>query len=212
MPRPERSIWTVEDFRRALQEPLPGLGAQLRMSPRPRPTRPWPPGHSSRRAGVLLLLYPNAGEWWFPLTLRTEGLATHQGQVSLPGGAWEPEDPNLQHTALRETEEELGVPSETLQVLGKLTPLYIPPSDFCIHPFVAVADALPRLHPDPTEVAQVIQTPLRVLLDPGARQWEERPVRGVLARVPYFAIEGHKVWGATAMVLSEFAACLERLG
>jgi len=211
MPIPEHRTWTVEDFRRALQAPLPGLGAQLRMAPRPRPTRPWPPGHSPRRAGVLLLLYPHSGEWWFPLTLRTEGLATHQGQVSLPGGAWEPGDPNLQHTALRETEEELGIPSEGLQVLGKLTPLYIPPSDFCIHPFVAVADAPPLFHPDPAEVAQVIETPLQALLDPQARRWEERPVRGVLTRIPYFAIGEHKVWGATAMVLAEFAACLERL-
>lgn len=211
MPTPERQAWTVEDFRRALQDPLPGLGAQLRMSPHPRPTRPWPPGHTPRRAGVLLLLYPDGGEWWFPLTLRTEGLATHQGQVSLPGGAWESGDHSLQQTALRETEEELGVPSETLQVLGRLTPLYIPPSDFCIHPFVAVADAPPFLRPDPTEVAQVIRTPLWVLLDPEARQWEERPVRGVLSHIPYFAIGEHKVWGATAMVLAEFAACLERL-
>ncbi len=211
MPQLEGPTWTVEDFRQALREPLPGLGAQLRMSPRPRPTRPWPPGHSPRRAGVLLLLYPDKGEWRFPLTLRTEGLATHQGQVSLPGGAWEPGDPNLQHTALRETEEELGVPAETLQVLGKLTPLYIPPSDFCIHPFVAVVDAPPAFQPDPTEVAQVLETPLRALLDPAVRQWEERPVRGVLSRIPYFAIGEHKVWGATAMVLAEFAACLERL-
>ncbi len=211
MSRPDPLTWTVEDFRQALQEPLPGLGAQLQMAPRPRPTRPWPPGHSPRRAGVLLLLYPREGQWWFPLTLRTEGLAIHQGQVSLPGGAWEPGDPNLQHTALRETEEELGVPAEALQVLGKLTPLYIPPSDFCIHPFVAVAEAPPVLQPDPSEVAQVIETPLRALLDPLVRQWEERPVRGVLSRIPYFAIGDHKVWGATAMVLAEFATCLERL-
>lgn len=211
MPKPELPFWTVEDFRRALQEPLPGLGAQLRMAPRPRPTRPWPPGHSPRRAGVLLLLYPAGGEWRFPLTLRTEGLATHQGQVSLPGGAWEPGDPTLQHTALRETEEELGVPAHLLEVVGKLTPLYTPPSDFCIHPFVAVMDSPPLFHPDPTEVAQVMETPLQALLDPEVRQWEERPVRGVLSRIPYFALGRQKVWGATAMVLAEFAACLGRL-
>lgn len=207
MPR----TWTVEDFRRALQEPLPGLSAQLRMAPHPRRTRPWPPGHSPRRAGVLLLLYPRDAQWWFPLTLRTQNLATHQGQVSLPGGAWEPDDPNLQHTALRETQEELGIGPEMLQVLGKLTPLYIPPSDFCVHPFVATAEAPPLLHPDPTEVAQVIEAPLQALLDPAARRWEERVVRGVWTRVPYFAIGENKVWGATAMVLAEFAACLERL-
>lgn len=203
--------WTVQDFRRALEGPLPGLQAQREMAPHPRPTRPWPPGHRPRQGGVLLLLYRQGDGWWFPLTLRTEQVAYHQSQVCLPGGAWDVADATLQHTALRETEEELGVPAASLEVLGRLTPLYIPPSDFCIHPFVAAAAGRPTFQPDPREVAEVIEAPVGVLLDPKARQAEYRLLRGVRARIPFFQVEGHQVWGATAMVLAEFAVCLSRL-
>lgn len=199
-----------EDLRRALAEPLPGLSAQLTMAPRPRVTQPRP-GHSPRRGGVLVLLYRRGGQWWFPLTLRTDTVMDHRGQVSLPGGAWEPDDAHLKQTALRETEEELGVPQSRLNVLGRLTPLYIPPSDFCIHPFVAVASARPAFRPDPREVAAVLEAPLSLLLDGAARGEEERLLHDVPVRVPFYRIGSHQVWGATAMVLAELAACLSRV-
>ncbi len=104
------------------------------------------------------------------------------------------------------------LPATDLEVLGRLTPLYIPPSDFCIHPFVAAASRRPAFQPVPKEVAVVIEAPVDVLLDPKARQVEYRLLRGVETRIPFFLVEGHQVWGATAMVLAEFAACLARLG
>ena len=210
VPRHPIRLWTSQDFRRALEEPLPGLPAQLRMAPRPRAMCPPHPGHRPRRGAVLLLLYRHRGDWRFPLTQRAENLGTHRGQVSLPGGATESGDANLEMTALRETEEELGVPAASLEVLGHLTRLYIPPSDFCVYPFVAMTPQRPTFRPDAAEVARVIQTPLSSLPDPDVRKEEERLLRGVRTRTPFFLIEGYWIWGATAIVLAEFAACLER--
>jgi 8-oxo-dGTP pyrophosphatase MutT (NUDIX family) len=157
---------------------------------------------------VLVLFYPHDGQIAFPLTRRTETVESHKGQISLPGGAREG-DESLRATALRETCEELEVCPDTLEVLGRLSPLYIPPSGFLINPFVAVSPARPNFEPDPMEVAELIETPLSLLLDPATVKWEEWTLRGTAVAVPFFHIYGHKVWGATAMVLSELVTMLQ---
>jgi 8-oxo-dGTP pyrophosphatase MutT (NUDIX family) len=178
------------------------------MAPRPRPG--WPPeeGITPRQGGVLLLLYPHRGQLHLVLTRRTETVDNHKGQISLPGGRREG-DESIEQTALREAQEELGVAPAAVQVLGKLTPLYIPPSDFCITPVVAWAESRPDWQPDGVEVAEVLEVPLRHLADPSTVR-EETWQRGELTmRVPYFLVQRDKVWGATAMVLSEFLAILK---
>jgi GNAT superfamily N-acetyltransferase len=142
---------------------------------------------------------------------RTDHLDHHKGQISLPGGRFEPEDRDYRQTALREAREELGISLDRAEVLCSLTPLYIPPSNFYIYPTVAYYDAQPDFKPDPNEVAELIEVPLPTLLDPRTRVVEEwtRPEYNLTVMMPYYAIGEHKVWGATAMVLAEFAAMLQ---
>ncbi|MBC7251600.1 MAG: CoA pyrophosphatase [Anaerolineae bacterium] len=200
---------TIAGLRLALQRPKPGWAAQRLMAPRPRPTlAERGPHHQPHQAGVLILLYPVNHDLAFPLTLRTETVENHKGQISLPGGAREGDEP-LSWTALRETQEELGVDPASVEVLGDLTPLYVPPSDYCIYPFVAFCPFHPAWEPDPIEVAEVLEIPLSLLRDPHTVHREWWKIRGQDVDVPFYLIGRHKVWGATAMVLSEFMAVLE---
>jgi 8-oxo-dGTP pyrophosphatase MutT (NUDIX family) len=206
----DSSHLSLSALRRALQQPLPGRPAQLSMAVRPRPgDLPDLPNPCPREAAVLILLYIRHGQLVLPLTLRTETLQMHRGQISLPGGASEPQDQNLTHTALRETCEELGIPEDEVEVLGALSPLYVPPSRFCVHPHVGHLSAAPVLRPDPQEVARVIEAPLEQLLQPETRQEEVRWREGQRFQVPMYVIGGNKVWGATAMILGEFVAVLK---
>ena len=177
------------------------------MAPRPRPG--WPPEQdvSPRQGGVLILLYPYRGQLHLVLTRRTDRLENHKGQISLPGGRREGDEP-IQQTALREAQEELGVLPAVVETLGELTPLYIPTSDFCITPVVGWIENRPHWQPDPDEVAEVLEIPLRRLADPASVR-EETWHRGELTmHVRFYSFEGHRVWGATAMVLSEFLTLL----
>jgi len=128
-------------------------------------------------------------------------------QISLPGGRREGDEP-IEQTALREAQEELGVVPRAVEVLGTLTPLYIPPSDFCITPVVGWTGTRPDWQPDAVEVAQVLEIPLRLLADPATVHRETWQRGELTVQVPYFMVRGHRVWGATAMVLSEFLAIL----
>ncbi len=203
------TVPTIERVRAAMRGPLPGPRAQITMAPRPRPFGP-PPGVEPRQAGVLLLLYLVRGVLHLVLTVRTSVLDHHSGQISLPGGGWEEGDASLQGTALRETREEIGIATGGLELLGSLTPLYIPPSNNIIHPFVAYAPQRPAFHPDPREVAELLEVPLHLLLDPATQREEDWTWRGAALHVPFYAVGQHKVWGATAIVLAEFLALFAR--
>jgi 8-oxo-dGTP pyrophosphatase MutT (NUDIX family) len=204
---------TLDHVRQALRQPLPGLPAQMRMSPRPRPgsERILDPDLVCRHAGVLVLLYPHNArdeDLWLVLTLRSESVAHHRGQISLPGGSQEPGETAMD-AALRETWEELEVDLGMVEVLGELSPVYIPRSGFCVHPTVAHAWRRPRFVAFPGEVAEVIEAPVSLLLTPATRQEEMWQLHDEPVRVPFYAIGAHKVWGATAMILAELMAVLE---
>ena len=196
---------SIADVRAAMCRPLPGPSAQITMAPQPRPMRA-PPGAEPRQAGGLLVLYPIQGVLHLVLTVRTSNLNYHSGQISLPGGGWEEGDESLLATALREAEEEIGVAADELEILGPLTPLYIPPSNNVLHPFVGYARWRPTFDPDPAEVAELLEVPLALLLDPATRREEDWTWRGAELHVPFYAVGEHKVWGATAIVLAEFLA------
>jgi 8-oxo-dGTP pyrophosphatase MutT (NUDIX family) len=158
----------------------------------------------------LVLLYPNGSgdDLYLVLTRRADHLGNHRGQISFPGGSVDPNDPSTAHTALREACEEIGVCEEGPRLLGDLTPLYIPPSDFCIHPHVAYLPRRPQFRPQPGEVAELLEVPVRHFLDDQNVVHEEWIIRDEPRQVPYYDVYGHKVWGATAMVLAEFAEVL----
>ncbi|MBP7777130.1 MAG: CoA pyrophosphatase [Acidobacteria bacterium] len=199
-------------LRTRLASTLPGLEAQLTMAPQPRPG--WdppavPPG--LRLAAGLLLVYPHAGVWQVPLTLRASALRHHTGQVSLPGGRVDAGE-SFEQAALREAFEEIGLAPGAVEILGRLSPLHIPVSNHLLHPVVGIATERPMFVIAEAEVERLIEVPLSHLRAPEAVRWEQRMrERGPseLMDVPYFDVEGARVWGATAMVLAEFLAVLD---
>lgn len=203
--------YTLEQLRAAFDRPLPGQAAQYKMAHAVR-RRPGPPPPGTREAAVLHVLYPTATGWHFALILRAEhiGNDAHRGQIGLPGGKIEPTDPSPAAAALRETEEEIGVPTAQIELLGALTPLYIPVSRFRVHPFVGVTATRPRLVPQPSEVADIYELPLRELVDPANVRTIDLPFgeRLTLQNVPYYHLQERVVWGATAMILSEWVTLL----
>jgi 8-oxo-dGTP pyrophosphatase MutT (NUDIX family) len=208
---PNRAV--LDKIERGLRAPLPGIPAQLRMATEPRP------GHRAYfevegtclKAGVLVLLYEREGELLLLLTRRTELVLHHRGQISFPGGEQHPGE-SLEATALREAAEELGLDLGPVRVLGKLTPLFIPPSNYCIYPTVAFLSGAPDLRPQPDEVAEVIEIPVSHLAGPENVRLETWTIGSRTVNVPYYAYSACKIWGATAMVLAEFLALLDTSG
>jgi 8-oxo-dGTP pyrophosphatase MutT (NUDIX family) len=209
------SSLSIDDIRQALAQPLPGAAAQANMAPEMVDGQPdrWQKVDGYREAGVLILLYPHRTQihegLHLVLTRRREYPGVHSGQISFPGGRRERGE-TLHTTALREAQEEVGILPETVDVMGQLSSLYTPPSNFCIYPFVAFSPTRPSFQLDPREVAELIETPLSLLLAPASRKkeiWEFSNYGQ--RRVPFFDVFGHKVWGATAMILSEFLTLLD---
>jgi 8-oxo-dGTP pyrophosphatase MutT (NUDIX family) len=204
----------ISQLRAAMLRPLPGLEAQLRMAPNPR--HGWDPltfPDGASAAAALLLVYPHDDTVHFALTVRGSGLRNHTGQVSLPGGRVDAGE-SYEDTALREAEEEIGVDSRTVELLGRLSPLHIPVSGYILHPVVGFATMRPAFQRAEWEVARIIEAPVSVLGDGRIvkREIRTRTVNGQVidVDVPFYDIDGEKVWGATAMVLAEFGAMLER--
>jgi 8-oxo-dGTP pyrophosphatase MutT (NUDIX family) len=188
-----------------LAETLPGVQAQLKFAPNP--TRPgWRAGHfppDTRTAAALLLIYPHENGIAIPLTVRASHLARHAGQISLPGGATD-EGETLSETALREAAEEIGVDPSAVRILGELTPVHVVVSGFTLHPIIGVTDTRPDFAPAPNEVDEILEVSLDDLRD-ASRIGRDIHIReGVAVEWPYFELLGHRVWGATAMVLGEF--------
>jgi 8-oxo-dGTP pyrophosphatase MutT (NUDIX family) len=200
----------IQRIEKGLRAPLPGIPAQLRMAPVPRPGQKayYEVEGTCLKAGVLVLLYEREGRLLLLLTRRTELVLHHRGQISFPGGEQHPGE-SIEATVLRETEEELGLDLGAVQVLGKLTPLYIPPSNYCIYPTVAFLPGTPVFQPQPDEVAQIIELPVKDLSDPENRHREAWTIGDRAVTVPFYEFQQHKIWGATAMVLAELLALLE---
>ena len=187
-------------LRAALADPTPRPEVHAALAPRPR--RGWRAGvvpSPTRPAAALVLLYPIDARVHLVLTRRAETLGTHAGQISLPGGAVDP-DETIEAAALREAREEIGVGAGP-RVVGRLTALHIPVSNFALHPVLAVADRRPRFAAAAGEVARILEAPLDTLRGSRRRGWGWRGTE--MIAVPYFEVLGERVWGATAMVLGE---------
>ncbi len=185
---------------------LPGREAQRRFEPDLGFGRHFgPPPHDARLAAVMVLLYPSAGEWHVPLTVRPLELTAHGGQISLPGGSIEPDETD-ESAALRELQEELDVSPNDVTTLGRLTPLYIFGTKFWVQPWLAVCDRRPAFRPHADEVAELLEVPLSQLRNPAGWNKHVRIVRGLESTVPHIRVGEHRVWGATAMILGELIA------
>jgi 8-oxo-dGTP pyrophosphatase MutT (NUDIX family) len=203
---------TIQKISNQLRSKLPGLAAQQKMSPSVRHKGKSFPENNSfvKNSGVLILLYPKEGQLHTVFMKRTEYPGAHSGQISFPGGKAEEMDKNLIETATREAEEELDIKSDQLQILGLLTPLYVPVSSFKIQPVLAYQDTAPEFIPDPTEVSEVIEVAIQSLFDPVNRKTELLEKNEYKIISPYFDVHGHHIWGATAMILSELREVLNK--
>jgi len=156
-----------------------------------------------------VIIFPDARQnATFVLTERSPFLPAHPGQMGLPAGMQAPGEP-LERTALRETEEEIGIKADSVSLLGALSAVFIPPSNILLHPFVGHLDAPPDLNPLPREVTRIFQVSLAALLDPASIRSEIRDLPTGEAIVPYFYLAEEKIWGATAIILAELRALLE---
>ena len=163
-----------------------------------------------RIAAVMMLFYPKNGKTHLALIVRNAYDGVHSSQIAFPGGKYEISDADFQETALRETHEEVGISSEKIEIIKQFTPMYIPPSNFLVHPFLGISSQELSFYPDIREVADIIELPLSVFLN------DEIIIEATLSTsyaanisVPAFNIQNHVVWGATAMILSELRDVLK---
>ena len=158
---------------------------------------------SMKKAAVLLALFKKNNEWYFPLIKRPMHERNHPGQIALPGGAKE-EDEKLNYTAIREAFEEVGIKTESVDIIGKLTPLPVPVSGYLIYPFIGILKKEPKWILNEDEVDELIITKVSELVNADNYYSETWELHGNKVEVPHFRINDHVIWGATASVLSEF--------
>jgi 8-oxo-dGTP pyrophosphatase MutT (NUDIX family) len=192
-----------------LLQTLPGSISHYKMAHAVRKVDPNPDPATVRDAAVLITLFEKTpGDWHILFIRRTSSHEgdKHAGQIGFPGGKREVEDPDLMYTALRETEEEIAIDLSGIDVLGALSPLYITVSKFMVHPFLAYSWKEQHLSRQESEVEEILEIPLSGFLDPSTMQLTRIQIRPgiILNEVPSFQINGHLIWGATAMILSEF--------
>lgn len=195
-----------EGLKHSLTRDLPGVEAQMKMVPAHRQMEMEKRNqrNDAKKAAVLICFYPNENDIHLALIRRNEYDGVHSGQISFPGGRYEDGDTDLVQTALREAEEETNIRRHEVEVLGKITPVYIPPSNFCVDPVVGWSANKPNFVPDSAEVQEILSIPIHELLSPENKQLKNIRHRDYhIINVPCYYIQGHIIWGATAMILSE---------
>ena len=195
---------------------LPGESVQFKMAPMERLAemkRLAYKKNTAKRAGVLVLFYPTLNnKTHLALILRKTYKGVHSAQIGFPGGKFEDGDNSLQETALRETEEEVGVLRKTVSVLKELTEIYIPPSDFFVQPFVGLTTTTPQFILEKEEVEELIEVPLLHFMDDHIKTIQRLSTSYAKnIEVPAFMLNNHLVWGATAMMLNEVREMLKEL-
>jgi 8-oxo-dGTP pyrophosphatase MutT (NUDIX family) len=198
-----------ELLREELKKDLPGTGAQYKMAPGLRLRIK--PNAIVKKAAVLILLYPVGESLSTVFIRRPKNIGIHSGQISFPGGKMEQDDSDIAVTALREAEEEIGINRHDVEILGLLSRLFIPVSNMLVSPVIGYTAVKPVFHPQRGEVVELIETPVEEFLRPGVIQDKIEIIRFTRAIVPFYNIHGHHIWGATAMIISEFTELLQRL-
>lgn len=204
----------IQDLESRLEKSLPGFEAQQKMSGAHATPDWYEIPDEYRTACVMLMLFPKKSGWNFVLIERSHDDPNdkHAGQLSLPGGKMDDSDKTLEDCALRETYEEIGINPAQIGILGALTPLYVKVSNFLVHPFIGFTTDYPKFVLQTSEVHEVIETPVQLLTDDSKKKTTHIEVRNlVLKNVPTYQIQGKNLWGATAMILSEFEHILKEL-
>lgn len=202
-----KTIEILSKLENAFQTDLPGIKAHREMAPlnRPLDIHSIPDIDQYRKSAVSIVLYEHQNELRFVLIQRPIYEGTHGGQISFPGGKQEETDSDLEHTARRETFEEIGVQLNKNQLIGSLSTVVIPVSKFSVEPYLYIIEEKPIFTPDEREVAAIIETPLLHLLhDENIKSKSIELSSGVkMKNVPYFELSSKTVWGATALILNE---------
>lgn len=188
---------------------MPGEIAHQLMAASSRLSFTQKPNYKTRKSAVLVLFYPFDNELHTCLILRPPYDGAHGGQVAFPGGQHEKTDETLIRTALREAQEEIGIRTQDVTVLGPMTELYIPVSNYHVLPVVGFMPRKPDFFPDPVEVAEIIEVNIGQLLNPELIGEETLNIRGLDIQAPMYYFSGQKIWGATAMMISELKMILE---
>lgn len=195
--------------------PLPGLPAQLKMAGglRKKAASSYKWDESKVRVGaVLIAIYPDNGVLRTVLMKRPDYDGTHSGQVSFPGGKLEDFDSGIVEAALREAEEEVNIKPNDVQVIGQLTELYIAPSNFLVHPVLGILKSKPDFIPDLREVESIHTPELSYLFRQDIIAEKEIMLSaGFKFKTPYIKVDGHTVWGATAMMIAELREVFENI-
>lgn len=208
----------IQKLSQELKKELPGFSAQKRMAPlgRKPPIEYLKKDVTPKKSAVLVLIYPDKQthlpKTTFILRPENEG-GSHAGQISFPGGKFDEEDQDLSFTALRETEEEIGVDRNSVKVIGELTPLYIPVSNYMVHPFIGVSNAVPEFKLHLLEVQDLLECPLEELRSEKNKGTTQRKLI-ILNReeeVPCYKINNRIIWGATAMIVAELEELLRKI-
>ena len=193
-------------------ENLPGENAHRKMAPYKRPEAKTVfdnPDINPKISAVALIFYPKNDSIHFCLTQRPDYNGTHGGQISFPGGKMEKIDTSLKNTALRETHEEVGIHPDGITILGELTQVYIPPSNFMVTPFIGYLDAEPTFKTN-HEVIEIIEPSINDLRNSNNLSIEQMNTKYGKFKVPAYNFNDKIVWGATAVILSEFEALVNR--
>ena len=193
----------INQLKLQLDQPLPGKDAQSIMMIEPKPIFNNTNTKNVKLSAVLILLFFQNDDWNFFLTKRSQNVNNHKGQISLPGGVHE-ENESLQETAIRETEEEIGIPSQDIQLIGRLSPFYVPVSNFKISPFVGWIKKGPQIKTFDREVEKVFSISINKFILKSTQKVKYDKLNGEMVKIPYFDIDNEMVWGATSIILSEF--------
>ncbi len=206
----------MRDFASSLKDEilkgLPGTEVQWQMasSDRFKKSFPMTPSVDALVAAVLILLYPHEQSIYTILMQRPDYNGVHGGQISFPGGKREPEDKDVIQTALREASEETGLNPDKVEVIGKLTPLYIPVSNIIVNPVIGWTGEKPHFNHKPDEVKFLIEADLKRFLDPLIVKTKPFEIRGEKIEVKYFDYQENTIWGATAMIMQEFLVIIRK--
>lgn len=197
-----------DEIRSRLKERLPGDAARNKMAPSIRMPENghWQYDEKPIESAVCILLFPSENKIFFPLIKRAGGIHSHGGQISFPGGKYEEEDINLVNTAIRETFEEVGINVPKINILGRLSLLYVPVSNYMISPYVAYVDEALAYDISEYEVQFVMNADLFFFFKDSNKSTMIINRGEIEVLAPYYSIDDEKVWGATAMILSEFEA------